>query len=191
MVSLPIFGLYDLIVFVLIFSIVYGLLAKSKFFNSSDIPALIAVAIGLASLTSSFFVSFIVTFLPYVLVTLLFVFLVILLLSASLVSKGSMTDYLKKSSLVPAMIIFIMFIFGLIAFGTVTSHYPKGTFGAANSTSITNSSIIASKSSFPGDITSTYVLTLLTSPSFLTTMLTLMAMTITVFAITRQRPGGK
>ena len=192
MVNLPIFGLYDLIVFVLIFAVVYGLLARSKFFNSSDIPALIAVAIGLLSLTSSFFVSFIVTFLPYVLVTLLFIFLVIFLLSASMVSTGSITDYLKKSSLVPAMIILIMFIFGLIAFGAVSANY-VGIFGPTNSTNSSSTTSVApiSTSSFPGDLNSTYILTILTSPSFLTTLLTLMAMTIVVFAITRQKPGSK
>ena len=166
MVSLPIFGLYDLIVFVLIFAIVYGLLSRSKFFNSSDIPALIAVAIGLTALTSSFFVSFLITFLPYVLVTLLFIFLAVLLLSAALVSQGSIIDYLKKSSLVPAMVIFMMFIFGLIAFGVVSAGYHK--IGATSSTTAasTTSVINASTTSFPTDLTSTYIITLLTRELF-------------------------
>ena len=190
MVSLPTFGLYDLIVFVLIFAVVYGLLARSKFFSSSDIPALIAVAVGLVSLTSSFFVSFLITFLPYVLVILLFIFLVIFILSAALVPQGLMVDYLKRSSLIPAMVIFIMFIFGLIAFGVVSANYPN-LFVSTNSTS-TNSSVIASSSSsFPGDLNATYILTILSSPSFLTTLFTLLAMTITVFALTRQVPGKK
>lgn len=188
MVNLSVFGLYDLSVFVLIFAIVYGLLSKTKVFSNSDIPALIAVAIGLMALTSSFFVSFIVTFLPYVLVTLLFIFLVIFLLSAALVPKDSMETYLKKSSLVPAMVIFIMFVFGLIAFGTVSSYYPS-TFNSSNSTAV--STVNPPSTSFPGDLSTQYILSILTSPSFLTTILTLMAMTIVVFAITRQTPGKK
>jgi ABC-type amino acid transport system permease subunit len=191
MVSLPIYAFYDLIVFVLIFAVVYGLLSRFKFFNSSDIPALIALAIGLLSLTSSFFISFIITFLPYVLAILLFIFLGIVLLSASLVSQGSITDYLKKSSLIPAMVIFMMFIFGLIAFGTVSSNYPGVLGVATNSTTTSSSTIAATSSSFPGDLSSTYILTILTSPGFLTTLLTLMAMLIVVFSITRQKPGAR
>ncbi len=189
MITLPTFGLYDLAVFVLIFALVYGLLARSKFFSSPDIPALIAVAVGLVALTSSFFVSFLVSFLPYVLATMFFIFVVIFLLSTALVSQTSITDYLKKSSLVPAMVIFIMFIFGLIAFGAASSSYPTALNGA-NSTS-TIGSIAVSSSSFPGDLNSTYILSILTSPSFLTTILTLLAMTIAVFALTRQVPGKK
>ncbi|MCL4376601.1 hypothetical protein M1558_03895 [Candidatus Parvarchaeota archaeon] len=193
MINLPAFGLYDLAVFVLVFALVYGLLARSKFFSSSDIPALIAVAIGLITLMSSFFVSFLVAFLPYVLAIMFFIFLVIFLLSTALVPQSSILDYLKKSSLVPALVIFVMFIFGLIAFGTVSSSYP-GILGATTSTATnaTNSStVVVSTSSFPGDLTSTYILSILTSPSFLTTLLTLMAMTIAVFALTRQTPGKK
>ncbi|MCW1294981.1 MAG: hypothetical protein QXP07_03985, partial [Candidatus Parvarchaeum sp.] len=122
MINLPAFGLYDLAVFVLVFALVYGLLARSKFFSSSDIPALIAVAVGLITLMSSFFVSFLITFLPYVLTIMFFIFLVIFLLSTALVPQNSIVDYLKKSSLVPALVIFVMFIFGLIAFGTVSSY---------------------------------------------------------------------
>ncbi|MCL4396906.1 hypothetical protein M1494_00990 [Candidatus Parvarchaeota archaeon] len=190
MINLPAFGLYDLAVFVLVFALVYGLLARSKFFSSSDIPALIAVAVGLITLMSSFFVSFLVAFLPYVLAIMFFIFLVILLLSTALVSSSSITDYLKKSSLVPAMVIFVMFIFGLIAFGTVSSYYP-GVLGAVNSTTTSSTVTAVSTSSFPGDLNSTYIISILTSPSFLTTILTLLAMTIAVFALTRQVPGKK
>ncbi|MEM0143449.1 MAG: hypothetical protein QXL94_05815 [Candidatus Parvarchaeum sp.] len=189
MVNLPAFGLYDLAVFILVFALVYGLLARSKFFSSSDIPALIAVAVGLVALLSSFFVSFIVTFLPYVLAVMLFIFIVIFLLSTALVPQSSITDYLKKSSLVPALVIFVMLIFGLIAFGAVSSYYP-GVLGVTNSTT-TSGAPIVSTSSFPGDLNSTYILSILSSPSFLTTVLTLMAMTIAVFALTRQTPGKK
>ena len=189
MINLPAFGLYDLAIFVLVFALVYGLLARSKFFSSSDIPALIAVAIGLVTLMSSFFVSFLITFLPYVLTIMFFIFLVIFLLSTALVPQSSIIDYLKKSSLVPALVIFVMFIFGLIAFGTVSSYYP-GVLGVVNSTTANNTTV-ASTSSFPGDLNSTYIMSILTSPSFLTTILTLMAMTIAVFALTRQAPGKK
>ena len=189
MINLPAFGLYDLAVFVLVFALVYGLLARSKFFSSSDIPAIIAVAVGLITLMSSFFVRFLVTFLPYVLAIMLFIFLVIFLLSTALVPQSSIIDYLKKSSLVPALVIFVMFIFGLIAFGAVSSYYP-GVLGITNSTN-TNSTAVVSTSSFPGDLNSAYILSILTSPSFLTTILTLMAMTIAVFALTRQPPGKK
>ncbi len=189
MVSLPIFGLYDLIVFVLIFAVVYGLLARSRFFSSSDIPALIALAVGLVSLTSSFFVSFLMIFLPYVLIILLFIFLVIFILSAALVPQGSIVDYLKKSSLVPAMVIFIMFIFGLIAFGVTSSYYPNVLAGITSPTnSTTGVTSVSSTSSFPGDLSGAYIISILTSSSFLTTILTLMAMTIVVFALTRQVP---
>ena len=193
MINLPAFGLYDLAVFVLVFALVYGLLARSKFFSSSDIPALIAVAVGLITLMSSFFVSFLITFLPYVLAIMFFIFLVIFLLSTALVPQNSIIDYLKKSSLVPALVIFVMFIFGLIAFGTVSSYYP-GVLGVPTSTvtNATNSSaVVISTSSFPGDLNAAYILSILTSPSFLTTLLTLMAMTIAVFALTRQTPGKK
>ena len=190
MINLPAFGLYDLAVFVLVFALVYGLLARSKFFSSSDIPALIAVAVGLITLMSSFFVSFLVTFLPYVLAIMFFIFLVIFLLSTALVPQGSITDYLKKSSLVPALVIFVMFVFGLIAFGTVSSHYP-GVLSVKNSTAVSSGVAAASTSSFPGDLNSRYILSILTSASFLTTVLTLMAMTIAVFALTRQTPGKK
>jgi len=189
MINLPAFGLYDLAVFVLVFAIVYGLLARSKFFSSSDIPAIIAVAIGLITLMSSFFVSFLITFLPYVLAIMFFIFLVIFLLSTALVPSSSIVDYLKRSAIVPALVIFVMFIFGLIAFGTVSSYYP-GVFGISNSTAV-NSTSAVSRSSFPGDLNSTYILSILTSPSFLTTLLTLLAMTIAVFALTRQVPGKK
>ncbi len=196
MVNLPIFGLYDLIVFILIFAVVYGLLTRLRVFSSSDVPALIAVAIGLVSLTSSFFVSFLISFLPYVLTILLFIFLVILLLSASLVSQNSIMDYLKRSSVVPAMVILMMFIFGLIAFGSVSAYYPSvlGVTSPTNTSTVVSSStapsaITISSNSFPGDLTGTYVLTIVTSPSFLTTILTLLAMAIVVFAITRQKPN--
>ncbi|MGC8533659.1 MAG: hypothetical protein ACP5MV_03485 [Candidatus Parvarchaeum sp.] len=189
MINLPAFGLYDLTVFVLVFALVYGLLARSKFFSSSDVPALIAVAVGLITLMSSFFVSFLIAFLPYVLTVMFFIFLVIFLLSTALVPQSSIIDYLKKSSLVPALVIFVMFIFGLIAFGTVSSYYP-GVLGA-NSTATNITAAKVSTSSFPGDLNSTYIMSILTSPSFLTTILTLMAMTIAVFALTRQPPGKK
>jgi len=188
MINLPAFGLYDLAVFVLVFALVYGLLARSKFFSSSDIPAIIAVAVGLITLMSSFFVRFLITFFPYVLTIMLFIFLVIFLLSTALVPQSSIIDYLKKSSLVPALVIFEMFIFGLIAFGAVSSYYPV--LGVTNSTN-TSSTAVVSTSSFPGDLNSAYILSILTSPSFLTTILTLMAMTIAVFALTRQPPGKK
>ncbi|MCW1294394.1 MAG: hypothetical protein QXP07_00945, partial [Candidatus Parvarchaeum sp.] len=67
-------------------------------------------------------------------------------------------------------------------------YYP-GVLGAVNST--TNNTTAISTSSFPGDLNSTYIMSILTSPSFLTTILTLMAMTIAVFALTRQAPGKK
>lgn len=188
MVSLPTLGLYDLAVFVLVFALVYGLLARSKFFSSSDIPALIALSVGLITLLSSFFVRFVVTFLPYVLAIMLFIFLAILLLSTSLVSQTSIVDYLKKSSLVPALVIFMMFIFGLIAFGTVSAYYPGV---LASSTTNSSTSAAVSTTAFPSDLNSTYIISILTSPSFLTTILTLMAMTLVVFALTRQAPGKK
>jgi hypothetical protein len=193
MINLPAFGLYDLAIFVLVFALVYGLLTRSKFFSSSDVPAIIAVAIGLITLMSSFFVSFLITFLPYVLAIMFFIFLVIFLLSTALVPQSSIIDYLKKSSLVPALVILVMFIFGLIAFGTVSSYYP-GVLGITNSTTSTttaNSTAVISTSSFPGDLNSVYILSILTSPSFLTTLLTLIAMTIAVFALTRQSTGKK
>jgi hypothetical protein len=89
----------------------------------------------------------------------------------------------------PALVIFVMFVFGLIAFGTVSSHYPH-TFNSTNST-VSGKAVAVSTSSFPGDLNSAYILSILTNPSFLTTILTLMAMTIAVFAITRQGPGKK
>ena len=190
MINLPAFGLYDLAVFVLIFALVYGLLVRSRFFSSADVPAIIAVAVGLIALMSSFFVSFLITFLPYVLTVMFFIFLVIFLLSTALVPQNSIVDYLKRSSLTPALVIFVMFIFGLIAFGTVSSYYP-GVLSPINSTATNKSGAVISTSSFPYDLTSTYILSILTNPSFLTTLLTLMAMTIAVFALTRQTPGKK
>ncbi len=213
MVSLPTFGLYDLLVFVLIFSLVYAVLSRSKFFDKSDIPALIAVAVGLISLASTFFVTFIIAFLPYVLAIAVFVFLIILILNTAMVPQEGITSYLKKSTLVPALVIFMMFIFGLIAYGYASSQSHSGTLspstvcvGCTTSSSSGGSSSSGSSSSGGGSsssgssssggtpvnqnfnyITSQYIISILTAPQVLSLILTLMAMAVAVFFITRER----
>ncbi len=175
-------GLYDLVVFLLIFSVSYGFMRRFKFFDSSDIPALIALAISLVALTSSFFVSFIATFMPYVLFILVFIFLIILLLSVALVPQESITSYLRKSTVVPGLVVMMMFIFGLIAFGTVSSQQT----GASGSYSVsaTNTTVT---STFPTDLTGQYIISIFTNTTFLSMILTLLAMTLAVFAMTREK----
>lgn len=200
MLSLPIFGMYDLLVFVLIFSLVYAVLSRSKFFSKSDIPALIAVSVAIVSLGSAFFVSFIIAFLPYVLAILVFLFLIMLLFNMATVPQEAVGSYLKKSTLIPVLIIFMMFIFGLIAYGTAASQNagsytaPTACVGACSGSNATSSGSGTSsgssgtviRTSF-SDETSTYIISILTAPSVLSLLLTLFAMAMAVYFMTRQR----
>lgn len=200
MISAPLFGIYDLLVFVLIFSLVYAILSRSKFFDKSDIPALIAISVALISLASSFFIYFILAFLPYVLGILLFIFLVILLFSTATLPTETIGSYLKKSTLVPAIIIFMMFIFGLIAYGSaasqgmsssyspptscVSSCGSAGSGGSTNTTSGGGGQIV--RTSF-NDVTASYIISILTAPQVLSLLLTLFAMAMAVYFMTRSK----
>jgi hypothetical protein len=198
MLSLSAFGIYDLLVFVLVFSLVYAILSKSKFFDKSDIPALIAVSIALISLVSTFFVAFVVTYLPYVLAILVFIFLMLLLFSTAEMPAASIGDYMRKSTLVPVILVFMLFIFGLIAFSSVASQFPiSGT--SSNSCGIScpsSGGSTGSNSSAPSGpitrtslngLTSQYIISLFTNPQVLSLLLTLMAMAIAVYFMTRER----
>lgn len=196
-----IFGAYDLLVFLLVFSLVYGLLSKSKFFVSSDISALIALAIGLSALLSSYFVVFIINFLPYVLAMIAFVFLLLMLVHTIGVSNDSIGSYLKRSTLVPAIIILMMFIFALIAYGNTSAYFlpsapsspavssPPTTTTTSTSSGSTNPvNAISTSTSFPSYLDSGYILGILTTPSVLSLLLTLAAMTVAVYAMTKETP---
>ena len=178
-------GIYDLIVFLLIFSVTYGLMKKFKYFETSDIPALIAAAIALTALTSSFFTSFLLTLMPFVLVILVFMFLVILLLSTALIPQDSIVSYLKKSTLVPAIVIFMMFVFGLISFGTVLGQSPAVAAGSSGTSTVAATSASLA-GVFPTDLSAAYIMQIFTTPSFLSLILTMIAMTIAMLYITKE-----
>ena len=196
MLSLSAFGIYDLLVFVLVFSLVYAILSKSKFFDKSDIPALIAVSVALISLMSTFFVAFVVTYLPYVLAILVFIFLMLLLFSTAEMPRESIGDYMRRSTLVPVILVFMLFIFGLIAFGAVASQFPiNATSGSGCGVSGCPSSGGSPNSSAPSgpiirtsfnDYTSQYIILILTNPQVLSLLLTLVAMAIAVYFMTRE-----
>jgi hypothetical protein len=197
MILSVVFGAYDLIVFLLVFTIVYGLLSRSKFFTASDLPALIALAVAFAALASSFFVAFILQFLPYVLAILVFLFLILLLLYTIGVPSEAVSGYLKKSTLVPAILVLVMFIFGLIAFGNTSALFYSSTSHVVSTTSHPTSvnssssgavSSISSSTTFPSYLNSAYVLGILTNPSVLSLLLTLGAMAVAVYAMTRETP---
>jgi hypothetical protein len=109
-------------------------------------------------------------------------------------------SYLKKSTLIPVLIIFMMFIFGLIAYGTAASQNvgsytaPTGCVGACSGSNATSSGSGTSsgssgtviRTSF-SDETSTYIISILTAPSVLSLLLTLFAMAMAVYFMTRQR----
>jgi hypothetical protein len=182
MLSLPAFGVYDLLIFVLIFSLVYAVLSRSKFFYKSDIPALIAIAVALISLGSAFFVEFVVAFLPYVLALLVFIFVIMLLFSTALVPTETVTSYLKKSTLVPMLIIFIMFIFGLVAYGIASGQNPAASTsgsGGTNGGPIVNQNL--------NYVTGPYIISILTTPQVLSLLLTLIAMAMAVYFMTRPK----
>ncbi|MCL5018103.1 MAG: hypothetical protein M1573_02595 [Candidatus Parvarchaeota archaeon] len=194
-----IFGAYDLLVFLLVFSLVYGLLSRSKFFLSSDISALIALAIGLSALLSSYFVVFIINFLPYVLAMIAFVFLMLMLVHTIGVSNESVGSYLKRSTLVPAIIILMMFIFALIAYGNTSAYFlpsassapavsPPTTTTSTSSGSTNPANAISTSTSFPSYLDGAYILGILTTPSVLSLLLTLAAMTVAVYAMTKETP---
>ncbi len=199
--NLAIFGVYDLVVFVLVFALVYAILSRSRFFDKSDIPALIAVGVAIVSMASSFFVAFVVAFLPYVLAILVFLFLMMLLFNTATIPQESIGAYLKKSTLIPVLIVFMMFIFGLIAYGAASAQFggaqPSSTACIANCGTSTNSS--ASNSSSSGSssgvvvntsfnyITSSYVISILTSPDVMSLLLTLAAMGVAVYFMTREK----
>ncbi|MCL4399574.1 hypothetical protein M1293_03680 [Candidatus Parvarchaeota archaeon] len=189
MVNLLSFGVSDIVTFVLIFAIVYGLLSRSKFFQKPDIPALIAVSIGILALVSSFFVYFIESFIPYVLATLVFIFMILLLLSTALVPQDAISNYLRRSAMLPLLVILIMFIFGLIAYGYAVSQVsPIVPSTSANvTTSVTSPPTTVNASTFPNDLTNGYVLSIITAPSVLSLLLTLGAMAIAVHFMTRER----
>jgi hypothetical protein len=193
MIALPQYFVSVLLVFVLVFSVVYAVLARSKFFSKPDIPALIALSIGLVTILSQLFVNFVVAFLPYIVALLVFIFGIVLLLSTALIPQESMSNYLKKSLIVPVLLIFMVFIFGLIAFGVASS----GTVNTANTPStqpitVTSPSsgqtqTLITRVSF-SDLTSQYIISLLTAPSVLSLLLTLGAMAMGVFFMTRDSP---
>ena len=202
MLSLSYFGIYDLLVFVLIFAIVYAVLSKAKFFVKPDIPALIAVAVAMLALTSSFFVTFVVAFLPYVLAVLVFIFLILLLMSTATFPQEAISTYLKKSSLIPALLIFLLFLFALLAYGYAASQFPPSnatppvtclncnttTTGGSTptTTSGSNTSKIVVRSSM-NDLTGSYILSILTAPQVMTLLLTLAAMAVAVYFMTREK----
>ena len=124
------------------------------------------------------------SFLPYVLLILVFVFSAILLLSSTLVPQDSITSYIKRSTIVPAMIIFMLFIFGLIAYGYASSMvHQSSTPGSTTSTTTT----VNISTSFPADLSGAYILSILTAPSFLSLILTLITMAIAVTFMAREK----
>ncbi len=198
--SLQIFGIYDLVIFVLVFALVYAVLSRSRFFDKSDIPALIAIAVALVSLASAFFVDFVIAFLPYVLAILVFLFLIMLLFNTATIPQESVGAYLKKSTLVPVLIVFIMFIFGLIAYGAASQQLGTtpvastaciancgSSSTAANSTSSNSSSGSVTVNHSLDYITSAYVISILTAPSVMSLLLTLAAMAVAVYFMTREK----
>ncbi len=192
MLSLPIFGIYDLLIFVLIFALVYAILSRSKFFTSSDIPALIAISVALVSLASSFFVDFIIAFLPYVLVLLVFIFVVMMLFATAAVPQETVGAYLKKSTIVPVLIIFLMFMFGLVAYGSAASQsvattQPSNSCISCTAGTTTNSNNGVVVNNNLNYVTGPYILSILTAPPVLSLLLTLGAMAIAVYFMTRQK----
>ncbi len=194
--SLTIFGISDLLVFVLVFALVYAVLSKSKFFNKPDIPALIAISIAILSLASAFFVDFIIAFLPYVLAILVFLFLIMLLFSTVTIPQESIGSYLRKSTLVPVLIVFMMFIFGLIAYGAASQQLSAP--AVSSSTCISNCGTASSASNSTNNnqgavnksfnyITGAYVISLLTSPNVMSLLLALAAMAVAVYFMTREK----
>ena len=184
------YAIYYVLVFVLVFSLVYGVLSKYKLFQKSDIIALIAVSVAAISLASSIFVAFIVAFIPYVLAIVLFIFLVILGYVSALGPTEGITSYMGRSVLVPAIVIFLLFIFGLIAYGAASSAVNAGqpsapaSGGGGSSSGGSAPSGPAVRYSF-SDISSTYIIEILTNPSVLSLLLTMMAMALAVYFMTR------
>ncbi len=177
----PVPGTYYVFVFILIFAVVYAVLVRTKFFDRSDIPALIALAVAASSLLSTFFVSFVITFLPYVLIVVVFVFVVILILATGNVPSESVTKVITKSALVPAIILFILFIFGLIAYGIVSTNIPSL---PSSNVSLNLHSSTPYRSSL-SNISASYIIALITSPSVLSLIITLAAMALAVYFMTR------
>ncbi|MCL5009741.1 MAG: hypothetical protein M1433_02055 [Candidatus Parvarchaeota archaeon] len=207
MLFLPQTAIAYLLVFALVFSITYAILSRSKFFYRSDIPALISVAVGLAAVVSQFFVVFVVSFIPYILALLVFIFALILLLSTAMVPIDSISSYLKKSTIIPISLVFIVFIFGMIAYGE-TATLVNGNVPVQQSTQILGSTTPTSTSQTttsnnPGvsaptnsnkgipirisfsDITSQYIISILTAPTVLSLILSMAAMAMAVFFMTR------
>ena len=189
MVNLLSFGVSDIVTFVLIFAVIYGIISRSRLFQKPDIPALIAVSVAILALLSSFFVYFLEAFIPYVLAILVFIFLVLLLLSTASVPQAAISNYLSKSAMLPLLVIFIMFIFGLIAYGYAVSQVSPITSSTTTPSSVTSTttSTGVNASMFPNDITSGYILSIITAPSVLSLILTLAAMAIAVHFMTRER----
>lgn len=188
MIFLPQTAVSDLIVFVLVFSVVYGILAKSRFFYKSDIPALIAVAVGLLTVMSQLFVQFMIVFLPYILSLVVVIFALILLLSTAMVPQESIFGYMKKSSVVPILLIFMVFIFGLMAYGVASSSIvgqtPVPSTQVIHTSSSTGGQAVVSRISF-SDISSQYIISIFTAPSVLSLIMTLGAIGVGIFFMTR------
>ncbi len=188
------YAVYYVLVFVLVFSVVYGVLSKYKLFQKSDIIALIAVSIAAISLASSIFVAFIVAFIPYVLAIVLFIFLVLLGYMSALGPTESVSGYMSRSVLIPSVVIFLLFIFGFIAYGAASSTVNAGQSSNAVPTSSSSGSSTNSGSTSSGpairysfsDISSTYIIEILTNPSVLSLILTMMAMAMGVYFMTRE-----
>lgn len=186
------YAVYYVLVFVLVFSVVYGILSKFKIFEKSDIIALIAVSVAAIALASSIFVAFLISFIPYALVIVLFVFLVLLGYMSALGPTESVSGYMKKSVLVPGIIIFLLFIFAFVAYSTASATVNAGSSSLSATTSSSGGS--PSGGSAPSgpavrysfsDISGQYIIAILTNPSVLSLLLTMMAMAIGVYFMTR------
>lgn len=190
------YAVYYILVFVLVFSVVYGILSRYRIFDKSDIIALIAVSVAAIALVSSVFVAFIVAFIPYVLAIVLFIFLVLLGYMSALGPTESVSAYVKKSVLVPGLIIFLLFIFGFIAYGAAASTVNSGSSSPSATTQPSGGSPPSGGSAPSGpvarysfsDISGQYIIAILTNPSVLSLLLTMFAMAIGVYFMTRDEP---
>ena len=179
MVSLIVPGLSYVFVFLLVFAVIYGLLSYVDIFKRRDINAIIALSVALITLLSSFFVVFVSTYIPMVIAVVLGIFFIILLLATTLTPTKSVTAYLTRSPLVALLIIFIMLLFSLEAFGTTYNFFSP----PSNSTAI-NPHISPILS---GALNSTYIVTLLTSPNVLALIISFLVMIFGVYFMTRLR----
>ncbi len=176
-------------IFLLVFAVSFGFLSKLDLFKRDDINAIVAVVIAFLALVSTFFIVFVTVLIPEVMLLLLFIFIVLLLLETAGVTSDSIKKYLAKSALIPLVIIFILFLFSITAFGTALSMTspPKNTTTTTSSTNTINVTNTNVSPLLSGNFSFSYIIYILTNPNVLSMIVTLVIMALVVYFLTRVR----